>query len=87
MTAVQDSVTLKIKLEREDSDNSGRNEINVTSDYLERKVLDDTRTYLSEVWGNRWFDNRKLETRGGMLAISRSRNSKIGGKWNATGRG
>lgn len=53
----------------------------------ERKVLDDTRTYLSEVWGNRWFDNRKLETRGGMLAISRSRNSKIGGKWNATGRG
>lgn len=29
----------------------------------ERKVLDDTRTYLSEVWGNRWFDNRKLETR------------------------
>lgn len=26
-------------------------------------MLDDTRTYLSEVWGNRWFDNRKLETR------------------------
>lgn len=41
VTAVQDSVTLKIKLEREDSDNSGRNEINVTSDYLERKVLDE----------------------------------------------
>lgn len=41
VTTVQDSVTLKIKLERDDSDNPGRNEINVTSDYLERKVLDE----------------------------------------------
>lgn len=51
-------------------------------------MFDDTRVRRVSV-GNmgKPVDNRKLETRGGMLAISRSRNSKIGGKWNAARNG